>query len=463
MPNVTLEKKIEDAVRDVLDGYFSSVPDEHLDPCAIDIASRIITMLPTTAGTGEALGEGFMCRKKGCTKPGTQRVYRADGSMSYESCDEHASEIRRLFDEEDKAPAGTGEEGELTGRPSREWLSRAAETEDVAPPSVGGLAADLGMIEQSEVSVDWPREESSETVKWIRHGREHPVRKTENCGYEVYSYLNGKWEDYSYFYLRGHWQVWRRVPSSSEEERLRRECEEFKAENVRLQLKQAKLADTFDSLEWHKRALEDLKYTVKSDREKIAALERERDNLRKSFADVQDVGECYTIVLRGIMNVLELDDWPPQIGKNEGFPTDLVKFFSGYVAGLKAELAAERERWARLRDWACRWSNRTDLDEDWRRGVNAALKNMDSMCPPSPSESVAEKPERPPMLLATDMRTGNWRWYMHDTYLGKPCWIDEAFAGRRSDELLCVDRDASDAAALAIYLKELGETNETPS
>lgn len=63
--------------------------------------------------------------------------------------------------------------------------------------------------------------------------------------------------------------------------------------------------------------------------------------------------------------------------------------------------------------------------------------------------------KRPPMLLACCKSTGNWQWYMHDTYMNKSAWINSVYCSSKSEDLLAVDRTASDPEALALHDADL--------
>jgi hypothetical protein len=77
-----------------------------------------------------------------------------------------------------------------------------------------------------------------------------------------------------------------------------------------------------------------------------------------------------------------------------------------------------------------------------------------------PPEAGEEGPARPPMLLAMHPDIGDMRWWTPEVYMEEPLWVSGVYCGLRSDRLMCVDRQLSDAAALEIYDRETAQREQ---
>lgn len=99
--------------------------------------------------------------------------------------------------------------------------------------------------------------------------------------------------------------------------------------------------------------------------------------------------------------------------------------------------------------------------KSWRElqaAVAAPLRSLPEAADAPPAErSDEERVKKPPMLLACCESTGNWAWYMHDTYMDQTMWVREMCCWLRSGSLLAVDRTASDPEAVALYDEDMAK------
>jgi hypothetical protein len=129
-------------------------------------------------------------------------------------------------------------------------------------------------------------------------------------------------------------------------------------------------------------------------------------------------------------------------------------------ATLSVELAdarAYKDAWARC------YADSLPCD---RAEMDYYLKNTHALAQPAAAEAVkAERPERPPMLLAKNERE-EWRWWLRTKGLHRNSWTTGCMNGAKgtiaceSDAFDAIDRDASDPRAVELFDADLAASNE---
>jgi hypothetical protein len=166
-------------------------------------------------------------------------------------------------------------------------------------------------------------------------------------------------------------------------------------------------------------------------REKLAAAEKDRDDAKLSIALQRDLRGTFQETLRDLL------------AEN---------------AAAQARIAAleSQEPWQKLKDIAARlrkgreviegygyFSGRQD-GHGWLQVFGQLADQLDALAQPA-----AEKPERPPMLLAT--LGDKPEWFVLTGYY----WIGETSRWRRGKQFKDIDRDASDPEAVRLYDADL--------
>jgi hypothetical protein len=99
--------------------------------------------------------------------------------------------------------------------------------------------------------------------------------------------------------------------------------------------------------------------------------------------------------------------------------------------------------------------------------ISTIINHMDSLIaqPPASEAVKAERPARPPMMLAKNERE-EWRWWLRTKGLHRNSWTTGCMNGAKgtiaceSDAFDAIDRDASDPRAVELFDADLAASNE---